>query len=75
VTSAPTAINQDGHVVTYTLKVDHDAGTLHWARKLNVDIILLDPKYYEALRNFYEGVRTGDDAQVILQPATAATSN
>jgi len=75
VSSAPPAINQDGHVVTYTLKVDHDAGTLHWARKLNVDIILLDPKYYQALRNFYEGVRTGDDAQVILQPATATTSN
>ena len=75
VSSAPPAINQDGHVVTYTLKVDHDAGTLHWARKLNVDIIFLDPKYYEALRNFYEGVRTGDDAQVILQPATATTSD
>jgi hypothetical protein len=74
VTSAPPAVNQDSHVVAYTLKVDHDAGALHWTRKLDVDLVLLEPKYYEALRSLFEGVRTGDDAQVILQPATATTS-
>ena len=75
VTSAPPAQNQDGNVVTYSLKVDHDSGALHWTRKLSVDLVLLDAKYYGALRSFFEVVRTGDDAQIILQPATATASD
>jgi Domain of Unknown Function with PDB structure (DUF3857) len=73
VSSAPPAQSQDGHVVTYSLKVDHDPGAIHWTRTLNIDILLLDAKYYGALRNFFQVVRTGDDAQIILQPATATT--
>jgi hypothetical protein len=74
VSSAPAEQKQDGHVVTYDLKVDHDAGTLHWTRTLNIDLVMLDSKYYGALRNFFQVVRTSDDAQIILQPATATTS-
>jgi len=72
VTSAPKAQNQDAKVIGYSLTVDHNAGALHWTRKLNVDVLYLEPKYYPSLRNFFQGVRTGDDEQVILQPATAA---
>jgi hypothetical protein len=74
VTSAPPAQNQDGHVVAFSLTVDHDSGEIHWKRKLNVDLVLLDPKYYSALRSFFELVRTTDDAQIVLQPAAATTS-
>lgn len=74
VSSTPAAQKEDGHVVGYTLDVDHDAGSLHWKRTLNVDLVLLDSKYYGALRNFFQVVRTGDDAQIILQPAAATTS-
>lgn len=74
VSSTPPAQKQEGHVVGYTLDINHDAGTLHWKRTLNVDLILLDSKYYGALRSFFEVVRTSDDGQIILQPATATTS-
>jgi hypothetical protein len=74
VSSTPPAQKQDGKVVGYTLDINHDAGALHWTRTLNVDLILLDSKYYGALRNFFQVVRTGDDGQIILQPATATTS-
>lgn len=74
VSSTPPAQKQEGHVVGYTLDINHDAGALHWKRTLNVDLILLDPKYYGALRSFFEVVRTSDDGQIILQPATATTS-
>jgi hypothetical protein len=75
VTSTPPPQNQVEHVITYALKVDHDAGALHWTRKLTVDILFMESKYYTALRNFFQAVRTGDDAQIVLQPATATTSD
>ena len=72
--STPPAQDQNAKVVAYSLKVDHDPGALHWTRTLNVDLLLLDTKYYPALRNFFQVVRTGDEAKIVLQPATA-TSN
>jgi hypothetical protein len=64
----PPAQKQDGHVVVYTLKADADKGTLHVSRSLTVDFLLLDVKYYGALRNFFQVVRTGDEQQIVLQP-------
>jgi hypothetical protein len=75
VTSLPAVQNQDGHVVAYTFKVENEKGTLHLARMLNVDILQLEAKYYAALRNFFQIVRTGDEEQIVLQPGTAAASN
>jgi len=74
VASSPAPEKQDGHVVAYSLDISHDAGSLHWKRILNVDLIMLDSKYYGAFRNFFQTVRTNDDGQIILQPATATTS-
>ncbi len=75
VSSLPAAQNNDSHVVLYALKVDNDKGTLHLSRKLKVDIFSLETKYYPALRSFFEGVKTGDDEQIVLQPGAASASN
>jgi len=40
-----------------------------------VDFLILDSKYYLALRNFYQVVRTGDEEQIVLQPGAAKASN
>jgi hypothetical protein len=72
VSSAPPAKDENAKVVSYVLKVDHDAGALHWTRSINVDLLLVETKYYPALRNFFQVVRTGDESQIVLQPATAA---
>jgi hypothetical protein len=37
--------------------------------------MILDAKYYPALRSFYELVRTGDEEQIVLKPAAANASN
>jgi hypothetical protein len=65
----------DGHVVTYSLKAESDHNTLHLTRKLTMDFLLLDQKYYTPLRNFFEVVRTGDDQQIVLLPAASSASN
>jgi len=75
VASLPPGKNQDTHVVSYTLKTENDKGVVHVTRKLNVDFLLLDTKYYGALRNFFQEVRTADDEQIVLQPGSATASN
>lgn len=75
VSSVPTPQNKDGHLVVYEMKVEQNAGSLRLTRKLNLDVLLLDPKYYGALRNFFQVVRTGDGEQIVLQPGEIHASN
>lgn len=75
VSSLPAAQKQDGHVVVYSLQVENSRNTLHLTRNLSVDFLLLDSKYYPALRNFFQVVRTSDEEQIVLQPGTASASN
>lgn len=75
ITTLPPAQNQDLHVVGFARAAENNKGALHLTRKLDINILLLDTKYYSPLRSFFQGVRNGDDQQIILQPGTAVTSN
>ncbi len=75
VQSLPPTQSQDGHVVTYQFTAEKGMSSLHLSRKMTVDLLLLELKYYAALRNFFQVVRTGDEEQVVLQPGTASASN
>jgi hypothetical protein len=75
VQSLPQAQNQNGHVVAYNLLAEKSASSLHLTRKITVDFLLIEAKYYPALRNFFQVVRTGDEEQIVLQPGTASASN
>src|SRR5712671_1411502 len=75
VSSMPSPQSKDGHVIGYDLKVEDNKGSLHLTRKLSVDVLILEQKYYPALRNFFQLVRSGDDEQIVLQPRTASASN
>jgi hypothetical protein len=75
VSSVPPAQAKDGHVIAYSIKVENGKDTLHLTRKLTVDFLMLEAKYYPALRNFFEVVRTGDEEQIVLQPGVASASN
>jgi hypothetical protein len=67
--SLPQPQTNDAKVMSYSLKVENEKGTLHLERRLRSELISLEQKYYPALRNFYQTVRTGDEQQVVLQPA------
>jgi transglutaminase-like putative cysteine protease len=75
VSSLPQAHDQDGRVVRYNLKVEQGPGTLRLTRTLNVDLLLLEAKYYPALRSFFQVVRAGDGEQIVLQPGEIHASN
>lgn len=67
VSSLPPPQEAGGNVVHYTLAADNKNG-LHWTRLLSVDILQMQTKYYPALQDFYQKVRTGDEQQIVLSP-------
>ena len=67
VTSLPAAEKKDEGLVLYTLELKKDGDTIHLTRKLNMDFLLLQQKYYSALRKFFQAVRAADDQQIILE--------
>ena len=75
VSSVPAPQTHDAKVVLYDLKMESSNGTVRVTRKLNIDLLILEQKYYAALRNFFQTVRTGDEEQILLQPGTASASN
>jgi hypothetical protein len=75
VSSVPPGQMQDKGQVAYNLKVDGGKDALHLTRTLKVDFMILEQKYYPALRIFFQSVRTGDEEQIVLQPGPATSSN
>jgi len=74
VADLPSGQDKEGRVVNYKLSVENNGGKLHWNRMLDKDLIILDKKYYIALRSFFQLVKTTDDEQIILR-ARATASN
>jgi hypothetical protein len=75
VASLPAGQDQDGHVVHYALKVEQGPGTLKLTRKLTIEAMLLEQKYYAALRSFFQMVRTNDGEAIVLQPGEIPAGN
>ena len=75
VSSVPPPQDIDGKAVVYNAKVEPSAGALRLTRKLVVEVVLVEQKYYPALRTFFQGVRTGDGMQIVVQPGEIHASN
>lgn len=75
ISSLPSAQHSDGHVVEYALNVEKNGSALHMTRKLTIDVLILDKKYYGALRDFFQSIRTSDSEQIVLQPGEIHASN
>jgi|SRR5450432_3681408 Domain of Unknown Function with PDB structure (DUF3857) len=68
VSNLPPAQDVGGKVVRYSLAADNKNGPSHWTRLISLDILQMQTKYYPALQNFYQTVRTGDEQQIVLLP-------
>lgn len=75
VSSLPQPQHNDAKVLAYSLKVDNEKNALHLERHLKSSLTYLEQKYYAALRNFYQSVRSGDDEQIVLQPMGVSSGN
>jgi hypothetical protein len=69
VASLPKARDYDLHVVAYSNSVEDQKTALRLKRKLDVNIVLAEAKYYPSLQSFFRAVRTVDEQQIVLQPA------
>lgn len=72
-TSLPPPGRFDAKTCLYEITADQQDGTLHLNRSLMVNVIMVDPKYYGPLRNFFLNVRNLDEQQVVLSPVPNST--
>jgi uncharacterized protein DUF3857 len=75
VSSVPQPLDRDAKAAEYTLKVDDKKNEVHIARTVRSDLFVLPRDTYPALRSFFQAVRSGDDQQVVLQPASVAATH
>ena len=75
VSTMPDQHNDSGKVVSFNTKASLENNKLHLSRILDVNVPLLDQKYYGALRNLFMSVRAGDEQQVVLQPGATTAVN
>lgn len=75
VSSVPQAVDKDAKAAEYTLKVEDKKTEVHIVRSVRSDLFLVPKETYPALRTFYQLVRSGDEQQIVLQPAAVAASH
>jgi hypothetical protein len=73
--SLPSALDEGRKELHYSFKAEQNQGTIHLTRKLTVDFLLIEQKYYPALRSFFQLVRGGDGLQVVLRTGETHASN
>src|SRR3984893_7107320 len=61
VNSVPPGHKDEGKVCSYNTTAENNKGTLHLTRNLDINELVLDTKYYGALRKFFQTVKTGDE--------------
>ena len=59
----------------YTFSADRSNGGLHFTRDLSSDLLLVSPKSYPQIQDFYHSIRAGDAEQMVLVHASAAAAN
>jgi hypothetical protein len=75
VDSLPQPRTNDANLAFYGMKVEREKDKLHLQRTLRSELMTLGQEQYQVLRSFYQGVRTGDEEQIVLQPGETAGGN
>jgi hypothetical protein len=66
----PPPIDENQKLIGYASKAEDVRGIIHISRSLRLDLFGVPVSYYTALRNFFQFVRSNDERQIILQPAS-----
>ncbi len=68
VSSLPKARTADLKATRYDSSAQVTGGTLTLKRELLLNAIFIQQKFYAQVRDFYQGVRAGDEDQVVIAP-------
>ncbi len=67
VANLPIGWTDTGKVVAYNLAVRKEGDKLKISRSVALNFLLLDPKYYPALRRYFQQIKSTDDEQAVLE--------
>lgn len=67
-TSIPKPRNSDLKVAVYNMAAEDGKGTLHLKRDLTLTFIFAKVEFYPTVHDFFQGVRAGDEEQIIVAP-------
>jgi len=56
------------------MTAENKNSSFHAKRQLMLNMELVEPKYYPALRRFFQAVRTVDEQQVVVSSSAAPAS-
>jgi len=73
--SLPQPRNIDARLCVYHSNAQSAGNALHLTREFAVNLLMLDAKYYGALQNFYQQVRTGDEQEIVLSGGAPVAQN
>jgi hypothetical protein len=65
----------DMKAARYDLAVTGAGDTLQIKRRLKIDFVLIEPKYYAPLRSFFQTVKTSDEEQIVFETGGTAAGN
>jgi hypothetical protein len=72
IASLPKPESADLKVLAYERTVSSDSNDLLLERHLTIGAVIVQAKYYDQVRKFFQTVRTSDEQQIVLAPAAAA---
>ncbi len=75
VSSVPAAKNLDRKSLVYTLTTDSSGQMLHLKRSVQLYLTVVQVKFYDQVRDFFQSVRAGDEEQIVLTRDTAKPKN
>ena len=64
--SLPKGLMIDLKGLVFKETAEQQAKSVHATRELTVNVVLVDPKSYDSVRQFYQKVRAEDEAQAVL---------
>ena len=59
-------------IVVYEMTATKDGSTAEVQRTLKVNALVVEAKYYTAMRSFFNTVKTNDASQIVLQTSETA---
>jgi len=68
VESLPAARNNNLKVLEFTSSAQSKEGSLHIKRELAVEMLLVDKKFYNQVREFFRAVKASDEEQIVIGP-------
>jgi hypothetical protein len=72
VASLPKAYDTNIDVLSYRSSANYSDGSLQLRREVTSRVLLVEAKYYDPLRDFFQTMRSGDAEQVVVAPGAAA---